>query len=229
MTDAFGQMLLDGTGLEVIERDDGFLDVHKTFYFAPVTRWPAGERRALRWVRGRVLDAGVGAGRVALELQKRGHTVVGIDVSPGAVEVARQRGVRDVRLLALEDVDESLCRFDTAVLLGNGFGLLGSPSKARRLLKRLRPLVDRIVAGSIDPNAIQDPAYLAYQARNRERGRMSGQLRVRVRYRDFVGPWIDHLIVSPDEIAAILEGTQWRIRRLLQQHGSGYYYIAVLE
>lgn len=172
MADAFGQMLLDGAGMEVIERDDGFLDVHKTFYFAPVAQWPAGERRALRWVRGRVLDAGVGAGRVALELQKRGRIVVGIDVSPGAVEVARRCGVRDVRLLALEGVDESLGHFDTAVLLGNGFGLFGSPSKARRLLKRLRPLVNRIVAGSIDPYAMEDPAYLAYQERNRERGRM---------------------------------------------------------
>jgi hypothetical protein len=76
---------------------------------------------------------------------------------------------------------------------------------------------------------MQDPAYLAYQERNRERGRMSGQLRVRVRYRDFIGPWIDHLIVSPEEMAAILEGTQWRVRRLLQQEGSGYYYVAVLE
>lgn len=229
MADAFGQMLLDGAGLEIIERDDGFLDAHKTFYFAPVTRWPAGERRALRWVRGRVLDAGVGTGRVALELQKRGRIVVGIDVSPGAVEVARQRGVRDVRLLALEDVDELLGHFDTAVLLGNGFGLLGSPSKAKRSLKRLRPLVSRILAGSIDPSAMQDPAYLAYQERNRERGRMSGQLRLRIRYRDLIGPWIDHLTVSPDEMATILEGTQWQIRRLLKQDGNGYYYVAVLE
>lgn len=229
MADAFGQMLLDEAGLEVIERDDGFLDAHKTFYFEPVTRWPAGERRALRWVRGRALDVGVGAGRVALELQRRGRTVVGIDVSPGAVEVARHRGVRDVRLLALEDIDESLGHFDTAVLLGNCFGLFGSPTKARRVLKRLRPLVDRIVAGSIDPYAMHDPAYLAYQERNRERGRMSGHLRLRVRYRDLIGPWFDYLLVSPDEMAAVLEGTQWRIRRLLQQDGSRYYYVAVLE
>src|SRR5918911_645211 len=103
MVDAFGQMLLDGAGLEIIERGDGFLDAVKPVYFAPVTRWPAVERRALRWVRGRVLDAGVGAGRVALELQRRGRSVVGIDISSGAVEAARARGVRDVRLLAFEE------------------------------------------------------------------------------------------------------------------------------
>lgn len=228
MADAFGQMLLAGTGPEIIERDDGFIDAATIRYFAPVAQWPAVERRALRWARGRVLDAGLGAGRVALELQRRGRTVVGIDVSPGAIEVARARGVRDARLLAFEDVDDAVGRFDTIVMFGNNFGLFGSPSKAKRLLRRLRPLADRIVAGSNDPYATDDPSHLAYQKQNRERGRMAGQLRLRVRYRDLVGPWFDYLIVSPDEMSALLEGTQWRIRRLLQESGSGYY-VAVLE
>lgn len=228
MADAFGQMLRDRRGPEIIERDDGFLDTAKIAYFAPVARWPAVERRALRWARGRVLDAGVGAGRAALELQRRGRSVVGIDVSPGAVEVARARGVRDVRLLAFEDVDDSVGRFDTIVMFGNNFGLFGSPSKAKRLLRRIRPLADRIVAASNDPYATEDPVHLAYQERNRKRGRAAGQLRLRVRYRDLIGPWFDYLIVSPHEMAAILEDTEWRIRRLLQQTGSGYY-VAVLE
>lgn len=228
MADAFGQMLLDGTGPEIIERDDGFVEAAKLVYFAPVARWPAVERRALRWARGRVLDAGLGAGRAALELQRRGRSVVGIDVSPGAVEVARRRGVRDVRLLAFEEVDDSIGRFDTIVMLGNNFGLFGSPSRAQRLLRRLRPLAGRIVAASNDPYATGDPAHLAYHARNGKRGRMSGQLRLRVRYRDLTGPWFDYLIVSPDEMATIVDGTGWRIRRLLQEGGSGYY-VAVLE
>ena len=228
VADAFGQMLLDGSGPEIIERDDGFLEAAKIGYFAPVARWPAVERRALRWARGRVLDVGVGAGRAALELQRRGRTVVGIDVSPGAVEVARARGVREVRLLAFEDVEDSLGRFDTVVMFGNNFGLFGSPSKARRLLRRLRHVADRIVAASNDPYATKDPAHLAYQERNRKRGRMAGQLRLRVRYRDLIGPWFDYLIVSPDEMTSILEGTDWQIRRLIQEKGSGYY-VAVLE
>jgi len=228
MADAFGQMLLDGTGPEIIERDDGFLEAMRFNYFAPVRAWPAVERRALRWVRGRVLDAGVGAGRAALELQRRGRSVVGIDVSSGAVEVSRGRGVRDARLLAFEDVDDSVGRFDTVVMFGNNFGLFGSPRKAQRLLRRLRPLADRIVAGSNDPYATEDPAHLAYQERNRRQGRMPGQLRLRVRYRDLIGPWFDYLIVSPDEMATILDGTEWRIRRLLRESGSGYY-VAILE
>jgi hypothetical protein len=141
--------------------------------------------------------------------------------------VARERGVRDVRLLAFEEVDDSLGRFDTIVMLGNNFGLFGSPSKARGLLRRLRPLADRIVAASIDPHATEDPTHLAYQERNRRRGRMAGQLRLRVRYRDLIGPWFDYLFVSSDEMTSILEGTQWQITRLLQSDSA--YYVAILE
>jgi SAM-dependent methyltransferase len=196
-------------------------------YFAPVRRWPAVERQALRYVRGRVLDVGVGAGRVALELQSRGREVVGIDVSPGAVEVARRRGVRDVRLLRFEDVDDSLGRFGTVVMYGNNFGLFARPAKAKRLLRRLRGLADRIVAASNDPYGTEDEAHLRYQERNRQRGRMSGELRLRVRYRDLAGPWFDYLIVSPEEMAELVEGTGWRIHRLVRDEGS--YYVAVLD
>jgi SAM-dependent methyltransferase len=227
MVDAFGQMLLDGTDREIVERDDGFVSTSMLNYFAPVPRWGAVERRALRWVRGRVLDAGVGAGRVALELQERGREVVAIDVSPGAVQVAQRRGVRDVRLLALEDVDESLGEFDTLVMFGNNFGLFGSRAKARRLLRQLRPFVRRIVATSNDPSGTDDPVHLAYQERNRNRGRMPGQLRLRVRYRDLIGPWFEYLIVSPDEMAEIVERTGWEIRHLIRDEGS--VYVAVLE
>ena len=62
VADAFGQMLLDGTGPEIIERDDGFVAAAKMVYFAPAAQWPSVERRALRWARGRVLDAGLGRG-----------------------------------------------------------------------------------------------------------------------------------------------------------------------
>ena len=51
--------------------------------------------------------------------------MVGIDTSPGAIEACRRRGVRDVRLLALAEVDARLGRFDTLLMLGNNFGLLG--------------------------------------------------------------------------------------------------------
>jgi valyl-tRNA synthetase len=47
------------------------------------------------------------------------------------------------------------------------------------------------------------------------------------RYRDLIGPWFEYLIVSPDEMAEIVEGTGWEIRHLIRDEDS--VYVAVLE
>lgn len=220
---------------EIVERDDGFIGASvmgPKMYLAPFARWPAHHRRAMRFVRGRVLDVGSGGGRVALHLQERGHDVVAIDNSPGAIEVCRRRGVRDARLLAFDEVDESLGRFDTVVLFGNNFGLFGSPTKAKRLLRKLRKLTNengRIVAESRDverggqPDA---PWHVAYRQRNIERGRLPGQIRLRIRFRNIIGPWFDYPMVSPDQLREILDGTGWELARTIDSDDT---YIAVIE
>lgn len=43
-----------------------------------------------------VLEVGCGTGRIALELARAGHTVVGIDASPAMLAIARQRAEDDV-------------------------------------------------------------------------------------------------------------------------------------
>ena len=235
--DAYGEMVLaalDGLApVEIVERDDGFVGagmIGAEGYFAPFRRWPAVERRAMRFVRGRVLDVGCGAGRVALHLQERGQQVVAIDVSPGAVEVCRRRGVRDVRLLSIDDVDGSLGELDTIVMLGVNFGLFASAAKARRLLRRFHRLTSargRIVASSNDVYRTDDPNHLAYHERNRSRGRMAGQLRLRVRFRDVATPWFDYLIVSKDELRELAAGAGWQVARILEDDGP--LYVGVLE
>jgi SAM-dependent methyltransferase len=233
--DGYGQMLLAAfegrETTEIVERDDGFIDSAggASMYLAPFRRWPAVQRRSMRFVRGRVLDVGCGGGRVCLHLQERGHDVVGIDISPGAVEVCRRRGARDVRLCSIDEVDESLGVFDTVVMMGNNFGLFASAAKAERLLRRFHRLTSdrgRIVAETRDVYRTDDPAHLAYQERNRARGRMSGQIRIRVRYRDHATPWFDYLMVSRDELEGLLDGTGWQLERVLESEDT---YVAVID
>jgi SAM-dependent methyltransferase len=234
--DAYGLEILryleDGSGVEIVERDDGFFEksAGPSVYFDPFRRWPGHHRRAMRFVRGRVLDVGCGAGRVAIHLQERGHEVVAIDNSPRAIEVSRRRGVHDARLVPIEKADASLGSFDTIVMMGNNFGLFGSRAKAKRLLRRFHHLTSergRIVAESRDPYQTEDPDHLAYQERNRRRGRMAGQLRLRVRYRHACSPWFDYLIVSTSELRELLEGTGWRLARVID--GDAGMYVAVIE
>ena len=144
--DAFGQLLNDYYSgedcCEVIERDDGFLNVtdNMSMYFATFDDWQPHVRASMESVRGRVLDVGAGAGRFALYLQEKGHEVVGIDVSAGALEVCRKRGVRDVRQAPFHRIDGSLGVFDTVLLMGNNFGLFANPRRAKWMLRRLKQL-----------------------------------------------------------------------------------------
>ena len=235
--DGYGQMLLaayegDPRAVEIVERDDGFISASALgarLYLAPFRSWPAHHRRAMRFVRGRVLDVGCGAGRVCLHLQERGRDVVGIDVSPGAVEVCRRRGVRDVRRLGIEEVDESLGRFDTVMLLGNNVGLLGDPEQGPALLRRLHAVTSergRIVGESRDVANTSDPVHLRYQEENVRRGRLPGQIRIRVRHRDASTAWFDYLMVSPAELERLLDGTGWRLSRTLDSDDT---YVAVID
>ena len=228
--DAYGWIIWDylhgKPSAELVERDDGFLDVGSPAgYFAEPRKWPA-----MRFVRGRALDVGCGAGRCCLYLQKRGHQVVGIDISPLAIKTCRKRGVRDARVMSITQISRALGRFDTILMMGNNFGLFGGRRRARWLLRLLHAMTSpdaRIVAESNNVYQTKDPDHLRYHRFNRRRGRMSGQLRLRVRYRRYCTPWFDYMMVSPREMKEILAGTGWRVRRFLKSGGS--IYVAVIE
>ena len=67
----------------------------------------------------RILDAGCGTGRLAVELARRGHTVTGVDLDPDMVERARPKSSAvtwSVGDLSTVDLDT---RFDIVVMIGN--------------------------------------------------------------------------------------------------------------
>ena len=233
-SDAYGHEVWDyfkkRVGYEVIERDDGLIDpsdIAPGFYFAPLGDWPHVERKAIRYVKGRVLDVGCGAGRVAIYLQNyRKLDVTGIDISPLAIRVSKLRGLRKTRLLAFEDIDFKPASFDSVVMFGNNFGLFGSKSRAKRLLRKLFEMTSAegvIVCESADPYKTSDPDHLRYHERNRAKGRMPGQVRIRARYRTYVGKWFDYLLVSPNEMRDIAEGAGWTVSRFIRSEESPLY------
>lgn len=234
--DAFGLALYDahrglGRGFQMTERDDGHIDATETrVYFTSFRQWSIDERRAMRYVRGRVLDIGCGAGRHSIYLQKRGFDVIGIDVSPLALRVSRLRGLRRTAQASVTHVNSHLGVFDTILMLGNNFGLFGNRRRAQTLLRRWHRITRpgaRIIAQSRDPYAAASPSHRAYHRRNLERGRMCGQIRMRVRYQDRATPWFDYLIASKMEMRQIVAGTGWRIRRFLPSGGP--LYSAIIE
>lgn len=236
--DAYGHAMLDyhegrRGWTPMIERDDGNVDADfgVALYFEE--KWSVPEREALRQLRGRVLDVGAGAGRVALHLQKKGHEVVAIDNSPLAVRVLKARGARDARVLPFAQLDAQLGLFDSLAMWGNNFGLFGTARSARWMLRRLKKLTSpgaRIVAQTVNIYDTDQPVHLAYHRFNRKRGRLAGELRIRVRYQTYATPWFDYMMVSPEEMAEIADGTGWFLERVIHYPGrTPPIYFGVLE
>ena len=129
---------------ELVERSDGFLVAGDAArYFGPAGDWAERTLPFAQHVRGRVLDIGAGAGRVALALQAAGLEVVALDTSPGAVEVCRVRGVEQVYCGTVSELAAAGAEsFDTFILAGNNLGLLGGRDQRRSFLLRsgLSPL-----------------------------------------------------------------------------------------
>lgn len=235
--DAYGHAIRDyhedGEGFEVVERDDGWIGPSggPEQYFRAFEAWPDRQQAAMDHVGGRVLDIGCGAGRHALYLQERGHEVVGIDVSPNTVQVCRDRGLANVRELDIQSLAELEGAFDTIVMLGNNFGLIGTRETAPSRLEDLAAIAApeaTLLAESRDPYATDDPDHLAYHDRNEARGRLGGALRIRVRYRRHATPWFDYLLASPGEMGSILEGSPWRFSERIDDPEESAEYVGVL-
>jgi SAM-dependent methyltransferase len=234
--DAFGAELWDYYKTKegkrvIVERDDHYIDGSRRGYgsdvcFSTYKDWSTVEKKAIQYARGRVLDVGCGAGRHALYLQKKGLAVTGIDASPLAIKICKLRGVKNAKVLSFDQIgifkDNS---FDTVILMGNNFGLFGGFHKAKKLLRKLQRVTSEkglIIATTTDPYKTDNPAHRSYQRLNRKRGRMPGQLRIRIRHGNLIGPWFDYLLASKKEVEEIVAGTGWKIKKVIESKGPSY-------
>lgn len=239
--DAYGQAIRDHyeseEAFEVVERDDGWVgpSAGPALYFSEYEDWDPSVRDGLDGLAetdGRVLDVGCGAGRHGLYLQEQGLDVTGIDVSPGAVEVSRERGLADVRECDVGDVAAAFDpdTFDAVVMLGNNFGLVGTADRAPAVLSGLATVTTAdatLLAGTADPYETDDSYHADYHEYNRERGRLGGALRIRVRYRTHATDWFDYLMVSREEMRDVVADTPWTVSEFLD--GEDGNYVGVLE
>jgi SAM-dependent methyltransferase len=144
LADAFGRALLDmlagSADPIVIERDDGFVSVDVVDYLGGLTE---RDQWALNRVGSRVLDVGADAGRGSLALQERSQEVTALDLSPGAIEVCRERGVRNVYAGSVQQAvaDGMAGSFDSVLMFGNNLGLLATGELASSYLAELGKLL----------------------------------------------------------------------------------------
>ncbi len=234
MPDIFGMIMKDvyeeGVAPHKIEREDGYItETNGSQYLADIEDWQESERLAIVHGRGPVLDIGCGAGRVGTYLESQGIEYTGIDISPLAIEVCRNRGLKDVHLMSVDELRLEREDYNTITLFGNNFGLLGFEDRIVAMLREFHKITmdDAIIlAGTRDIFATDEPKHYEYRKKNRELGRALGQVIIRMQYQELVSDWWDLFMCPSGEMDRIAGKAGWYLERTF---GPSNYYVGLLR
>ncbi len=171
--------------------EDDFIDV--AYLFRSYDQMPALEQQALVLVRGRILDAGGGAGPHALYLQKQGHDVTAIDSSPFCVRTMQERGIGQVVLNNIFDYQPHQ-KFDTILLLMNGLGMAGKVENMDDFFVRLASMLNeggQVIGDSSDLSYLytETPGAISMMPKHK----YVGEIVYRMKYKNIKSdpfPWL---------------------------------------
>lgn len=234
MKDLFGKAILDYqtnnspedllTETSISEADE----MSVAYLFRNYIEMPKLEQKALQLAKGKVLDVGCGAGSHALELQnERKLDVTAIDISENAVKACQLRGIENVKVANILDLD-SENKFDTILLLMNGTGIFGTLNETAKYLQKLKSLLNE--GGQI----LIDSSDLIYMFDQDEDGAYSipadgyyGELTFTIQYKgetEETFPWL-YLDYNTLQNAALANGLQCE----LVAEGEHFDYLAKLS
>ena len=148
MKDLFGKAILDYqtnnspedliTETSISEADE----MPVSYLFRTYNEMPELEQKAIQLAKGSVLDVGCGAGSHTLALQnERKLEVTAIDISENAVKACQLRGIENVKVANILDLDVEN-KFDTILLLMNGTGIFGTLNETEKYLQKLKLLLN---------------------------------------------------------------------------------------
>jgi SAM-dependent methyltransferase len=169
------------TPLGAVRRADGAVEP------LPLERWlgPAdsADFTVLERVAAPVLDVGCGPGRHVAALHARGCRALGLDLSPVAVSITRERGAEAVLGSVFHDVPDA-GTWRTVLLLDGNVGIGGAPVTLLRRVRELLAPGGEIVAELEPPGA------------------RTGPTRVRLEGADSISEWFAWAHLSVDDAPA---------------------------
>ncbi|QXV64478.1 class I SAM-dependent methyltransferase [Mucilaginibacter sp. 21P] len=172
-------------------------------YFRDEAEMPDLELIALEKCKGSVLDVGAGAGSHALMLQDKGIDVTALDISPLAVAIMQQRGVKQA--LARDIFEFSHQQYDTLLLLMNGIGLCGTLDGLRRFLRHAKTLLKSSGCLLFDSS---DVAYL-YDGQPPQNDDYYGEISYQYVYKGKKTDWFKWLYVDNETLKRIALEEEW--------------------
>lgn len=159
-------------------------------YFRDYDQMSFMDKIALSDCRGQILDIGSAVGSHALVLQERGFRVTALDISPDAVKVIEERGVKNV---LCEDVFSFKGKkFDTLLLLMNGIGLVQNIDGLHRFLDHAKTLLKKNGQIIFDSS---DVDYL-YSKKFQKPDHYYGEIEYQYAYRKLKTEWFSWLYID---------------------------------
>ena len=107
--------------------------------FRSYEEMPALEQMALKLSKGKILDLGCGAGSHSIYLEQNKLDVKAIDISRGAIQVCKLRGLENVFHQDFWELKNE--KYDTIISLMNGIGICGTLAQLPVFLIHLKSLL----------------------------------------------------------------------------------------
>lgn len=186
------------------------------YFFRDASNFPPLEQYALSLCRGSILDVGAGTGGHALYLQENGHTVTTLELSPAAVRIQRERGIRQVQQIDYRSYTGQ--GYDTVLLLMNGIGVVGTVAGLREFLQQAKQWISPSGQLLFDSS---DIAYL-YEDIPRPADRYYGEVRYQYEYQKQRGPWFAWLYVDAETLQTMGREAGWHTQIVFEDDYDQY-------
>ena len=199
--------------------DDDIIPVE--YLFRDFTQMPIIEQFALKHCKGKVLDVGCGAGSHALFLQQNKNLdVFAIDTSPGAIEIARKRGVQGAECKDFFEIKDQ--NFDTILMLMNGSGIIGKLSNLEHFFEHSKTLLTKNGQILMDSS---DLIYL-FEDEIEKPAEYYGELEFQISYKNLKSDPFNWLYIDPNRLKKYAARNGFHTEIL--KTGDNYDYLACL-
>lgn len=185
-------------------------------FFRTTDEMPDLEWLALNECRGKILDIGAGAGSHSLILQDNNLDVTAIDISPLAVKVIKDRGVKNAFHQDIFTYNDA--KYDTLLLLMNGIGLAGTLAGLKTLLQHLKTLLNDGGQLLFDSS---DVSYL-YEDGDMPTDDYHGEIAYQYHYKKLQTNWFNWLYVDKDTLQKTAAEAGFKANILLEDEYGQY-------
>jgi len=185
-------------------------------FFRAEQDMPELELKALELCKGHVLDIGAGAGSHALMLQERKFKVTALDISPAAVAIMKQRGVKDA--IEKDIFDLEAASYDTLLFMMNGIGVTGTLSGFKNFLQKAKTYIKpggQLIFDSSDISYLYQEVPFPLNA-------YYGEVAFSYEYKQTRGKWFKWVYIDQSTLLNIAKTAGWHCEIIMVDEHDQY-------